>query len=156
MNTPSHHRVHHAVNPRYLDRNYAGVFIVWDRLFGSFEPERDDDPPRYGIVKPLGSFNLFWAALPRMGRAWPATLAAPGWAKLAYLRPRARLEPRRLARDQRHDPGAWREAEVGWLRRKRGNRRSIIRQQDRSGLKLADPDGSPRTIPHEDQDMHSG
>jgi sterol desaturase/sphingolipid hydroxylase (fatty acid hydroxylase superfamily) len=62
MNTPSHHRVHHAVNPRYLDRNYAGVFIVWDKLFGSFEPERDDEPCRYGIVRNLGSFNILWAA----------------------------------------------------------------------------------------------
>ena len=62
MNTPSHHRVHHATNPRYLDRNYAGVFIVWDRLFGTFEPEHDDERPRYGIVKNLGSFNLVWAA----------------------------------------------------------------------------------------------
>ena len=62
MNTPSHHRVHHATNPRYLDRNYAGVFIVWDKWFGTFEPERDDDRPRYGIVRNLGSFNLIWAA----------------------------------------------------------------------------------------------
>jgi sterol desaturase/sphingolipid hydroxylase (fatty acid hydroxylase superfamily) len=62
MNTPSHHRVHHAVNPRYLDRNYAGVFIVWDRLFGTFEPESDDERPRYGIVKNLGTFNVLWAA----------------------------------------------------------------------------------------------
>ena len=62
MNTPSHHRVHHATNPRYLDRNYAGVFIVWDRLFGTFEPERDDERPRYGIVRNLGSFNVVWAA----------------------------------------------------------------------------------------------
>lgn len=45
-NTPSHRRVHHATNARYLDSNYAGVFIVRDRLFGSFEPERDDDRPR--------------------------------------------------------------------------------------------------------------
>src|SRR3546814_77230 len=44
MNTPSHHRVHHGVNPRYLDANYAGVFIIWDKMFGSFVPERDDDP----------------------------------------------------------------------------------------------------------------
>ncbi len=57
MNTPSHHRVHHATNPRYLDRNYAGVFIIWDRLFGTFEPERDDEPCRYGIVKNLGTDN---------------------------------------------------------------------------------------------------
>ena len=62
MNTPSHHRVHHAVNPRYLDRNYAGVFIVWDRMFGTFEPEIDADRPRYGIVRQLGSFNILWAA----------------------------------------------------------------------------------------------
>ncbi|PWE16387.1 C-5 sterol desaturase [Marinicauda salina] len=57
MNTPSHHRVHHATNPRYLDRNFAGVFIVWDRLFGTFEPERDDEPCRYGIIKNLGTWN---------------------------------------------------------------------------------------------------
>jgi sterol desaturase/sphingolipid hydroxylase (fatty acid hydroxylase superfamily) len=63
MNTPSHHRVHHAINPRYLDRNYAGVFIIWDRLFGTFEPERDDDPCRYGIVKALPTLNPLWAAV---------------------------------------------------------------------------------------------
>lgn len=63
MNTPSHHRVHHATNPRYLDRNYAGVFIVWDRMFGTFTPERDDEPIRYGLVRDLGSFNVLWAAL---------------------------------------------------------------------------------------------
>ncbi|MGX6646807.1 sterol desaturase family protein [Maricaulaceae bacterium MS644] len=57
MNTPSHHRVHHATNPRYLDRNFAGVFIIWDRMFGSFEPEREDEPCRYGIVRNLATFN---------------------------------------------------------------------------------------------------
>ena len=62
MNTPSHHRVHHAINPRYLDRNYAGVFIIWDKIFASFEPERTDEPPRYGIVKNLPVLNPLWAA----------------------------------------------------------------------------------------------
>lgn len=57
FNTPSHHRVHHARNPRYLDRNYAGVLIVWDRLFGTFEPERAQEPCRYGLVKNIASFN---------------------------------------------------------------------------------------------------
>jgi sterol desaturase/sphingolipid hydroxylase (fatty acid hydroxylase superfamily) len=57
MNTPSHHRVHHATNPRYLDANYAGVLIVWDRLFGTFVPERADEPPRYGVVSNLGTLN---------------------------------------------------------------------------------------------------
>ena len=61
MNTPSHHRVHHAINPVYLDRNYAGVFIVWDRLFRTFQPERDDQRIQYGIVRQLGSFNVLWA-----------------------------------------------------------------------------------------------
>lgn len=63
MNTPSHHRVHHATNPLYLDRNYAGVFIVWDRMFGTFQPELDEVRPRYGIVKNLGTLNPLWAAI---------------------------------------------------------------------------------------------
>jgi len=57
FNTPSHHRVHHATNPRYLDSNYAGTLIIWDRIFGSFTPELDDEKPRYGIIKNLGAFN---------------------------------------------------------------------------------------------------
>ena len=86
MNTPSHHRVHHATNPRYLDTNYAGVFIVWDRLFGTFEPERDDDRPRYGIVKQLGSFNLVWAAFHEwIGIAKDVWAAPTLRAKLGYI-----------------------------------------------------------------------
>ncbi len=57
FNTPSHHRVHHAVNPEYLDSNYAGTLIVWDRLFGTFVREDPAEPCRYGIVKQLGTFN---------------------------------------------------------------------------------------------------
>ena len=76
LNTPSHHRVHHAANPEYLDRNYGGVFIVFDRLFGTFVAERDDLPCRYGLVKPLRSNNPViiafheWAAL--AGDLWRA------------------------------------------------------------------------------------
>ncbi|RKF19811.1 sterol desaturase family protein [Alginatibacterium sediminis] len=55
FNTPAHHRVHHGVNPQYIDKNYAGVLIVWDKLFGTFEPEHE--PVRYGITKPISSFN---------------------------------------------------------------------------------------------------
>ena len=62
FNTPSHHRVHHARNPRYLDRNYAGILIVWDRMFGTFQPELDAEPCRYGIVRNLGSFNVLRVA----------------------------------------------------------------------------------------------
>ena len=61
MNTPSHHRVHHACNPKYIDRNYAGTLIVWDRLFGTFKQEEDE--PVYGITKPLRSWNPLWANL---------------------------------------------------------------------------------------------
>ena len=57
FNTPSHHRVHHATNARYLDANYAGTLIIWDRLFGTFVGELQEDRPRYGIVKNLGTFN---------------------------------------------------------------------------------------------------
>ncbi|MEL6920887.1 MAG: sterol desaturase family protein, partial [Pseudomonadota bacterium] len=57
FNTPSHHRVHHATNPRYLDSNYAGTLIIWDRMFGTFVEERDEDMPRYGLVKNIGTFN---------------------------------------------------------------------------------------------------
>jgi sterol desaturase/sphingolipid hydroxylase (fatty acid hydroxylase superfamily) len=86
MNTPSHHRVHHATNPRYLDCNYAGVFIVWDRWLGTFEPERDDDRPRYGIVKNLGSFNILWAATHEWIGIAKDVWHAPNWrARLNYM-----------------------------------------------------------------------
>ena len=64
MMTPSHHRVHHAQNERYIDKNYGGMFIVWDRLFGTYEPESDEDPVIFGVRKPLASWNPFWANLP--------------------------------------------------------------------------------------------
>lgn len=58
LNTPSHHRVHHGVNEQYLDKNYAGVLIIWDRIFRSFI--RETEEPRYGIVKPIASYNPLW------------------------------------------------------------------------------------------------
>jgi len=59
--SPSNHRVHHAVNDRYLDRNYGGILIIWDRLFGTFHEEDDDEPCIYGTRAPLRSFNPLWA-----------------------------------------------------------------------------------------------
>lgn len=58
INTPSHHRVHHGVNNEYLDKNYAGLFIIWDQMFGTFVEEAET--PKYGIIKPLDSYNLLW------------------------------------------------------------------------------------------------
>ena len=55
FNTPAHHRVHHATNPQYLDRNHAGILIIWDKMFGTFEPEVEK--PNYGLVKNIDTFN---------------------------------------------------------------------------------------------------
>ena len=90
FNTPSHHRVHHARNPRYLDKNYAGILIVWDRLFGTFQPELDEEAPRYGLVHNLGAFNILrvafheWIGIaqdiirqPRHAIGW--LFGPPGW-----------------------------------------------------------------------------
>jgi len=59
MNTPSHHRVHHGTDPEYVDKNYAGIFIIWDRMFGTFVEENHE--PTYGTLKPLRSWNPLWA-----------------------------------------------------------------------------------------------
>jgi len=91
FNTPSHHRVHHGTNPEYIDRNYGGVLIIWDRIFGSFTEERS--PARYGVLHPVKSFNpIFvgfhiWLDILRdawEAKRWGAKLnmifAPPGWA----------------------------------------------------------------------------
>jgi sterol desaturase/sphingolipid hydroxylase (fatty acid hydroxylase superfamily) len=90
FNTPSHHRVHHAVDPEYLDKNFAGIFIVWDRLFGSFAPETHR--PTYGLTTNIDSYNpitleyhlyaAIWRDL-RRAKSWRVRLgyvfAPPGW-----------------------------------------------------------------------------
>ncbi len=58
LNTPSHHRAHHGVNKRYLDRNHGGILIIWDRLFGTFARERADDPVVYGLTKNIDTYNV--------------------------------------------------------------------------------------------------
>jgi sterol desaturase/sphingolipid hydroxylase (fatty acid hydroxylase superfamily) len=55
--TPSHHRVHHAINPEYIDKNYSQVFIIWDKFFGTFQEEKKDVPPVYGITRPASTWN---------------------------------------------------------------------------------------------------
>jgi alkylglycerol monooxygenase len=55
--TPSHHRVHHAINPLYIDKNYGQIFIFWDKMFGTFQEERKDTPPVYGITRPVQTWN---------------------------------------------------------------------------------------------------
>jgi sterol desaturase/sphingolipid hydroxylase (fatty acid hydroxylase superfamily) len=92
LNTPSHHRVHHGRNVPYLDRNHGGVLIIWDRLFGTFAPESDRDPPTYGITHDLTTFNPLVIAVHEVvaiardvarARSFKAALgcvfAPPGW-----------------------------------------------------------------------------
>lgn len=90
INTPSHHRVHHGSDTKYLDRNHAGTLIIWDRLFGTFQEEEEE--PRYGVTRPLRSFNPLWAnfhsfvalyndarALPRLRDRLLLWIMPPGW-----------------------------------------------------------------------------
>jgi sterol desaturase/sphingolipid hydroxylase (fatty acid hydroxylase superfamily) len=96
LNTPSHHRVHHGRNPKYLDRNHGGTLIVWDRVFGTFQAEEEE--PVYGITTPLRSWNPVWANLHY-------------WADLVRDARRMRRRVDRLRLFWKH-PG-WRPAELG-------------------------------------------
>lgn len=91
--TPSHHRVHHASNPRYLDKNMGMCLILWDKLFGTFAVEAEDEPPRYGLTKKIqdrGPVNIvlhewrdLWRDVRQSPLPWPRRLGyffhGPGW-----------------------------------------------------------------------------
>jgi len=66
FNTPSHHRVHHGTNPQYLDSNYAGILIIWDKMFGSFVPESKDEKVTYGLVQNVETYNPIKIAFSEM------------------------------------------------------------------------------------------
>ena len=84
MNTPSHHRVHHGRNPKYIDRNHAGVFIIWDRMFGTFKEE--EERPTYGITKPINSWNPVWVNLNHYHEMYHTAKAIPHWRdKLKFM-----------------------------------------------------------------------
>lgn len=86
FNTPSHHRVHHASNPRYLDRNHAGILIIWDRLFGTFQKEEESDPVVYGITANIHTYNLLKIAFHEFQNIWRDVKEAPDLkSKLAYI-----------------------------------------------------------------------
>ncbi|MBW8311682.1 MAG: sterol desaturase family protein [Rhizobium sp.] len=85
FNTPSHHRVHHARNPKYIDRNYAGVLIVWDKLFGTFTGEDPAVPCEYGLVKPVRSHNPLVLTFHEWGDLLRDTARARGWQRLGQL-----------------------------------------------------------------------
>ncbi|MUM35450.1 sterol desaturase family protein, partial [Mycolicibacterium sp. CBMA 361] len=77
MNTPSHHRVHHGSNDQYLDTNYGGILIIWDRLFGSFEPE--GERVVYGLTKNIKTFNPMRVATHEYAGIWRDVRAAGSW-----------------------------------------------------------------------------
>ena len=72
LNTPSHHRVHHGSDLKYLDKNHAGILIIWDRMFGSFQPE--EERPTYGLTKNISSFNPIVVALKTWGELFKAAV----------------------------------------------------------------------------------
>jgi sterol desaturase/sphingolipid hydroxylase (fatty acid hydroxylase superfamily) len=122
--TPSNHRVHHAQNDIYMDRNYGGVFILWDRLFGTFQEERDEEPVIFGIRGPLRSFNP-WHALTHVyvdmakdswrAKDWRDKLrvwvARTGWqpADVAATNPRRKND---LSTFEKYDPAV--PGQVAW------------------------------------------
>jgi sterol desaturase/sphingolipid hydroxylase (fatty acid hydroxylase superfamily) len=93
FNTPSNHRVHHGSNPEYLDCNYGGILIIFDRLFGTYVQERDDIPIRYGLVEPVHTYN-------------PVRIGLHGWHVLGQRVIRARTW-RALVKAVLGQPGAW-------------------------------------------------
>lgn len=86
FNTPSHHRVHHASNIRYLDRNHAGVLIIWDRIFGSFSEESEEERPVYGLTRNIDTYNPIKVAAGEYANLWRDIRGAADWRdKLSYL-----------------------------------------------------------------------
>ncbi|WP_299770190.1 sterol desaturase family protein [uncultured Tateyamaria sp.] len=112
MNTPSHHRVHHGRNARYLDANYAGVFIIWDKMFGTFVPELDSEKPDYGLVQNIGTFNPIRVAFHEWVGIWKDVtqrgltlknrllyaVAPPGWSHDGSRDTSAKIKAKHLAR----------------------------------------------------------
>ena len=77
--TPSNHRVHHAQNEIYIDRNYGGILAIWDRMFGTFQDEVDEEPVIFGVRKPLSSWNPFWANLQVYNYLWFDAVRTRRW-----------------------------------------------------------------------------
>ncbi|MEK6780742.1 MAG: sterol desaturase family protein [Bacteroidota bacterium] len=84
FNTPSHHRVHHGRNPKYIDKNHAGSLIIWDKMFATFQPE--EERPTYGITKPINSWNAVWANFSHYVEMGKDLKRIPFWGdKIKYL-----------------------------------------------------------------------
>lgn len=120
MNTPSHHRVHHGSNAQYLDKNYGGILIVWDRLFGTFEEE--GERVRYGLTKNINTFNPLRVATHEYAAIWRDLREAGSWsARLGHLFRGPGWSPRpgaqRLGQARQEVPGGERPDVLGTLER---------------------------------------
>lgn len=114
--TPSNHRVHHGRNKKYVDKNYGGVFIVWDRIFGSFQEELENESVVFGLRKPLNSWNPLWANIHVYWRLTKDFLRAPGLKnkfKIIFMPPgwqpqgmtsNCKLKTREIDLESRYDP----------------------------------------------------
>lgn len=115
LNTPSHHRVHHGQNPKYIDKNHAGILIIWDRMFGTFQEEEEE--PVYGIVTPLRSWNPVWAQIhywvylfrmawhaPKWGDKLLVWLMPPAWKPRGLEAVSNRFRPQTRAEQARYNP----------------------------------------------------
>ena len=110
--TPSHHRVHHASNEQYLDKNYGDVFIIWDKLFGTFQKEEDTIEIKYGLTHPLNSYSFLWQHFHFLAELGYAMRRTKGWSnkiKLLFSRP------------DRIDENIRQEVEKRFLVKKNGN-----------------------------------
>ena len=95
FNTPSHHRVHHGRDPKYIDKNHAGTLIIWDRMFGTFQEE--EERPTYGITKPINSWNAVWANFSHYAvMAQELKMIQSPWDKIRYLFNKPGWLPRQL------------------------------------------------------------
>lgn len=84
FNTPSHHRVHHGRDPKYIDKNHAGTLIIWDKMFGTFQEE--EERPTYGITKPINSWNPIWANISHYAEMSKDIKQIPKWSdRIKYL-----------------------------------------------------------------------
>ena len=126
--TPSNHRIHHAKNPEYIDANYGGIFILWDRLFGTHIEEKDDLQPLYGTVKPLRTFNPFWANIEIFFQITKDSFYTKNWSdkikvwfgKTAWRPEDVALRfpgnPNKIPLEEKFDPKASKENRLfGWI-----------------------------------------
>lgn len=98
FNTPSHHRVHHGSDPEYLDKNYAGILIIWDRMFGTFVEEQQR--PKYGLTKPVNTFNLLTLEYGQYAEIGHDVRAARSWReRIGYVLGPPGWEPKRSGED---------------------------------------------------------